>query len=77
MNEPEFHPGDQVIIEAPDGYPPWPSEPCEVVACIFFDPETEVAEYVVEFENGLFQRAHGATLISLDAKLAAMQRHAN
>jgi hypothetical protein len=77
LNVPEFNPGDRVIIQAPDGNPPWPSGPVEVVACVFFDPDTCVGEYVVEHPSGLREKIHGAELLSLDEKLTNMQRYAN
>lgn len=75
--EPEFGPGDSVMIVCPCGAPPWPEGPVDVRTCVAFDTTTEESAYVVEYPNGRLAVVDGVELVRTEAWVDWMKRNAN
>lgn len=75
--EPEFGPGDSVMILCPAGPPPFPEGPANVYSCLTFNATTEEATYVVDFPNGRREIVDGVELVGFNAWCEWMKVHAN
>lgn len=77
LTEPEYVPGDLVMILSPAGPPPWPDGPCTVLHCTHFDENTCDSTYVVMHPNGRVEQVEGIELDSFENWVDWMRRHAN